>query len=174
MVYLIIFLAVLARFIPHVWNFSPVYGALLFGGARLKKHTSLWFPTLLLGISDVILSDVWYHIHIGWREAFQLAAFAAIPLCGWSLRKRFTAARFGASCFAGPTAFYFISNFGVWLGWHTYPATWDGLIQCYVAGIPFYGYSLASTSLFAGILFGLFEYFQLRQTQRHHAALRVN
>ena len=35
MVYLIITLAVLARFIPHLHNFSPVYGALLFGAARI-------------------------------------------------------------------------------------------------------------------------------------------
>jgi len=41
MVYLIIVLAVLARFIPHVWNFSPVYGALLFGGANMRKRDSI-------------------------------------------------------------------------------------------------------------------------------------
>jgi len=38
MVYLIVLLAVLARFIPHIPNFSPVYGALLFGGAHLRKR----------------------------------------------------------------------------------------------------------------------------------------
>lgn len=41
MVYLIVLLAVLARFIPHIPNFSPVYGALLFGGAHLRKRDSI-------------------------------------------------------------------------------------------------------------------------------------
>jgi len=40
-----------------------------------------------------------------------------------------------------------------------YPPTWAGLVQCYVAGIPFCGYSLASTFLFAGVLFGLYEFY---------------
>jgi len=48
MIYMIIALAILARFIPHIPNFSPVYGALLFGGARLKKWDSIWFPLVLL------------------------------------------------------------------------------------------------------------------------------
>src|SRR5437660_4688600 len=78
MVYLIIVLAVLARFLPHAWNFSPVYGALLFGGARLNKRESIWFPALLLGISDFILTDFVYHLHLGGKVIFQVAAFASI------------------------------------------------------------------------------------------------
>src|SRR5215467_1892008 len=50
--YLIMVLATLSRFIPHLWNFSPVYGALLFGGANMKKRESIWFSGLTLGISD--------------------------------------------------------------------------------------------------------------------------
>lgn len=37
-----------------------------------------------------------------------------------------------------------------------------GLVQCYVAGIPFYGYSLGSTFLFAGVLFGLYAFYRAR------------
>jgi hypothetical protein len=155
MLYLIIVLAVLTRFIPHLPNFSPVYGALLFGGANLKKRDSVWFPVLLLGASDVVLTDFIYHMGIGWGELIQMAAFASITMTGWILRNHFTAWRFTWACFAGPTAFYLISNLGVWFGFHSYPVTWDGLVACYVAAIPFYGRSLASTVLFAGILFAL-------------------
>jgi hypothetical protein len=172
MVYLIVLLAVLARFIPHIPNFSPVYGALLFGGARLRKRDSIWFPLVLLGASDVVLTNVIYRMSIGWAELIQIVAFAAIAMIGWLLRPRVTPRRFSFACVAGPTAFYLISNFGVWLGWHTYPPTLAGLVQCYVAGIPFYGYSLGSTFLFAGVLFGVYEFYRARHV--HNAQARTS
>jgi hypothetical protein len=162
MVYLIILLAVLARFIPHVPNFSPVYGALLFGGARLKKRDSIWFPVVLLAASDFVLTTFVYHLRIGWVELVQIAAFGSIAAIGWSLRQRVTLMRLSIAGVGGATAFYLISNFGVWLGWRMYPPTWAGLVQCYVAGIPFYGYSLLSTVLFSAVLFGLYEFYSRR------------
>ena len=105
MIYLIIVLAVSARFLPHAWNFSPVYGALLFGGARLNKRESIWFPALLLAISDLILTNFVYHLHIGWQEIFQVAAFASISLTGWLLRERVGVTRFVSANLASATAF---------------------------------------------------------------------
>ena|SRR5205814_884924 len=71
MVYLIIVLATLTRFIPHAWNFSPVYGALLFGGANMKKRDSIWFSAMTLGASDVVLTKFIYHYQVGWGELIQ-------------------------------------------------------------------------------------------------------
>ncbi len=174
MVYLIIVLAVLARFVPHISNFSPVYGALLFGGAYLNKRDSVWFPVALLGLSDSVLTNLVYHMSIGWMELVQMAAFAAIALIGWSLRRQFTISRFIVACSAGPTAFYLVSNFGVWLGWRTYPPTWEGLIQCYIAAIPFYGYSLSSTFLFGGVLFGIYELCLRRYGHSHRSEVHTS
>lgn len=168
MTYWIVLLAVLSRFIPHIWNFSPVYGALLYGGARLQKRDSIWYPLALLVASDFVLTNLIYGLHMGWGEIIQLAAFASIALIGWSLRSHITLKRFSFACFAGPTAFFFISNFSVWLGMQTYPPTLGGLITCYVAGIPFYGYSVVSTLLFAGILFGV-EHLYAQRTQKIEA-----
>jgi len=161
MPYLIIVLATLTRFIPHAWNFSPVYGALLFGGANMKKRDSIWFSALTLGASDVVLTKLMYRLHVGWGELFQIAAFASIAMIGWVLRSRFSIGRLTFACLAAPTSFYLISDFGVWLGFNSYPHTWTGLVACYVAAIPFQGRITASTVLFAGILFG---------AQRLHAA----
>jgi hypothetical protein len=169
MVYLIIVLSVLARFIPHLHNFSPVYGALLFGGAHLRKRDSVWFPVVLLVASDVILTNLIYHLNIGWMELFQAAAFASIALAGWWLRLRATVARFFLASFAGPTAFYLISNFGVWFGWQSYPRTWAGLVECYIAGIPYYGRSV-STLLFASVLFGAYEFWSSRRALSEHTS----
>lgn len=70
MAYIVIVLATLARFIPHAWNFSPVYGALLFGGANMRKRDSVWFPVLTLGASDIVLTKFIYHLNLGWGSCF--------------------------------------------------------------------------------------------------------
>jgi hypothetical protein len=154
MVYLIIVFATLTRFIPHAWNFSPVYGALLFGGANMNKRDSIWFSAITLGVSDIVLTKFMYHLHVGWDEVFQMAAFASIAMIGWILKKRFSIGRLAFACLAAPTSFYLISDFGVWLGFNSYPHTWNGLVTCYGAAIPYQGRITASTVLFAGILFG--------------------
>jgi hypothetical protein len=152
--YLTIILAVLTRFIPHLWDSSPVYGALLFGGANMKKRDSIWFSALALGASDVVLTKYIYHFNVGWTEVFQMAAFASIAMIGWILQKHFSVVRLGVACLAAPLSFYLISDFGVWLGYGSYPHTWNGVLACYVAAIPYQGRITASTALFAVILFG--------------------
>jgi hypothetical protein len=169
-VYLIITLSVLARLIPHLHNFSPVYGALLFGGAQLKKRDSLWFPLLLLTASDYVLTDLIYGLTMGWLVVFQVAAFASIIMVGWMLREKATLTRLGAACFAAPLAFFVISNFGVWACFTTFPHTAAGLFECYVAGLPYFGRTVVSTVLGAGLLFGLYELWRSRQMQTMHAS----
>ena len=58
---------------------------------------------------------------------------------------RFLGAFFSASIF------YIISNFGVWLN-GAYGYSFEGLIECYFMAIPFFGYTLTSTIIFALII----------------------
>ena len=147
-------LAVLTRFIPHLLNFSPVFAALLFGGAHLKRRDAIWYPLALLAASDVLLTTLVYRMRLGWGQSITWLAFAVVALIGCWLRKRETVARIGVAALAGPTAFFLISNFGVWLGWHMYPATWDGLATCYAAALPFYRNSLVASVVYSAVLFG--------------------
>jgi hypothetical protein len=174
MPYLIIVLATLTRFIPHAWNFSPVYGALLFGGANLKKRDSIWFSVITLGISDVVLTKFSYHLHVGWDEPFQMAAFASITMIGWMLKSRFSIGRLTFACLAAPTSFYLISDFGVWLGLNAYPHSWTGLLACYLAAIPYQGRITVSTVLFAGILFGAQQFHAARAPRRKQSQAIAN
>jgi uncharacterized protein DUF6580 len=162
MTYLIFVLSVLTRFIPHIPNFSPVFGALLFAGAYIKKRDSIWFPVVVLALSDYLLTRFVYQMHLGWSELITLAGFAAVAVIGWWLRSAVTFRKFTAAALAGPTAFFLISNFGVWLGWKMYAPTWQGLVACYAAGLPFYRNSVVSSLLFGGVLFGLYELYLRR------------
>jgi hypothetical protein len=58
---------------------------------------------------------------------------------------------------AGAVLFFVVSNLGVWaLGifFPIYPMTLAGLLECYVAAIPFFWNTLLSDPLYAAVLFG--------------------
>jgi hypothetical protein len=76
--------------------------------------------------------------------------------------------RFGFACLAAPLSFFLISDFGVWLGFNSYPHTFNGLLACYVAAIPYQGRITASTGLFAGILFGTQQLYAWRENHKVH------
>ncbi len=164
MSYLVVLLAVLTRFIPHMPNFSPVFGALLFGGAHLKRRDAIWYPLALLAASDLVLTTLVYRMRLGWGQSITWLGFAVVALIGYCLRKRETIARIGAAALTGPTAFFLISNFGVWLGWRMYPRTWNGLITCYVTALPFYRNSLLASVVYAAVLFGASEIYRRKHS----------
>jgi hypothetical protein len=47
--------------------------------------------------------------------------------------------------------FFVITNFGVWLT-GVYGYNLSGLVSCYVLAIPFFGYTLTSSFVFAAII----------------------
>ena len=55
----------------------------------------------------------------------------------------------GLSVVLAPFIFFLVSNLGVWLAGHLYPRTFGGLIDCYIAAIPFFRGTIAGDWLFA-------------------------
>lgn len=170
MAYWILLVAVAARFIPHPANFSPVYGALLFGGACLKKRDSIWFPVVLLAASDIILTTLVYSGHFGWADTIDWIGFATVALIGWALRQKISALKVVAGSLAGAMAFFLISNFAVWVGGTVYPLTRAGLAACFVAAIPFFGNTVLSSLLYSGLLFGAYEFYQKKSAETRNEA----
>ncbi len=163
--YLAVAIAVATRFLPHFPNFSPVLAALLFGGAHLKRRDAIWYPLALVTGSDILLTTVVYHLRLEWGQGITWLAFATVALLGYSLRGSETVTAIGVTSLAGPTSFFIISNFGVWLLGHVsrmYPQTWTGLVACYSAALPFYRNSLLATVVYAAVLFGANEVYGRR------------
>lgn len=168
MSYVIVLLAVLTRFVPHMWNFSPAFAALLFGGVHLRRRDAIWYPLALLAASDVALTTLVYHMRLEWSQSITWLAFAAVALIGYGLRKRETVAGIAVASVIAPTVFFIVSNFGVWLGWRIYPATWHGLIACYALALPFYQNSLLASIAYTALLFGAYEIYR-----RRHIGIRT-
>jgi len=51
--------------------------------------------------------------------------------------------------------FYLISNFGVWMMGSLYPKNINGLIECYIAAIPFFRNTVLSTIIYSYTCFFL-------------------
>lgn len=178
MIYVVFVLTVASGFLmnPHLPGFSPVFGALLFSGAHLRKRDAIWFPVTVLAVGNWILTTQMFHMRVHWGHAITLLAFAAMAWIGGFLRKGLTISRFIGATAAGSTAYFVISNFGVWLAWGTFPHTWGGLAACYVAALPYYRTSTLSTLIGGAVLFWGFEFLRRRHRdkQLEHATANAS
>jgi hypothetical protein len=140
--------ATVVRLIPHPPNFTPIAALALFGGASFaSKRTAFIVPLAGLFLSDLVLG--FYTI-----TPIVYGSFALITCLGFWLRRNQNLRRFTAATVAGAILFFVLTNFGVWLADALYPKTSTGLVECYIAGIPFFWNTLLSDLFYSVLLFG--------------------
>lgn len=159
----IIFALALFRLMQIIPNVSPIAAMALFAGAHFSdKKLAFVVPFAALLLSDFILG---FHNTM----LFVYAAFAATVAIGMLLKNSLKALPIFISAISASLLFFLVTNFGVWLLTNTYAPTASGLLQSYIAGIPFYQYSLIGDLLFTAVLFGGFALLQQRFPQRASA-----
>ena len=125
----------------HWWNVAPVGAMALLGGMCLGRRYALWVPLAVLAVTDTVL-NVWMgYPMFYWPRVFDYAAFVLIGLLGLWARDRKVSLKIG-TVIATPFLFFLISNFAVWLfglslANEPYSKTFSGLMDCYIAGLPF-------------------------------------
>ena len=67
---------------------------------------------------------------------------------------RSTPWRIAGATAAGAVLFFVLTNFSVWLIGGLYPRAWAGLVNCFVAAVPFFRNTLLSDLLYSALLFG--------------------
>jgi hypothetical protein len=147
---LLIITGILLRFMPHAPNVNPVAAIALFGAVYLPTKRLV----LIVPLSLMIISDLFLGLHD--IIVFTWTSTLLISLLGLAFKKsNKTMAILGGSL-TGSIVFFIITNFGVWAsGW--YPQTPAGLIECFIAGIPFFRNYLASTLVYSCAFFGIYE-----------------
>ena len=147
--------AVHLRFVALPFSFTPVVAALLFFGARMPRR-QWWIPLAMLMASDLYLTRVTYGYVFTADQIVTWAMWVAILLLGASLIKGYSALRIGGTTLLSSVLFFLGSNFAVWAVWRDmYPKTFDGLMACYVAGLPFFRNALISDMFFSAAFFGI-------------------
>ena len=107
----------------------------------------------------IILSQVISDYFLGYYSSM-LFVYLGYVLIAFTSKYILTQLNFirvmGASCLS-VLIFYLVSNYGVWQMMDLYQYNLNGLVQCYIAGIPFLKYSLISTLLYSATIYGLFK-----------------
>ena len=148
---LMVLAAAFSRLIPHPWNFTAIGAMALFGGAYVpSKRLSLIVPLAALFLSDLVLG---FHSTM----LFVYVPFIAMTVYAWTLRDNKNMVRLATAALFTSSVFFLVSNFGVWATQGMYAMTWQGLINCYVAAIPFFDNQIMGDLFFTGALFGVAE-----------------
>lgn len=140
----------LARIVVHIPNFSPLLASALFAGAMLRiRPLALIVPIAALLLSDVVLG------FDNWRIATVVYLSLTLPAVMGIFARRFRISRMLVpAVLSCSLVFFMTTNFAVWAFGGIYTADLQGLIQCYVAALPFLQYTMAGDLVWAVILFG--------------------
>jgi hypothetical protein len=154
-----ILLAALSRLLPHPPNFTPVIAIALFAGAYFRNSLWAWvLPLCVMMVSDL---GLWwlhgYDLFTLMRLVIYLSLLAIVGI-GIPVGRKISVSGVLGGSLAGAILFFVVTNFAVWLGGRLYPMTWEGLMACYTAAIPFFRNTLMSTLLYSALMFGAIEW----------------
>ena len=145
----LILILALARLIPHPPNFTPIIAVAIMSG-YFFKNINLSFLTLVVAM---LIGDIF----IGFYEnmIFVYASLLLITFVFYKISNKINFKSLFIYGFIGSLIFFIISNFGVWaLGSPgvydiVYEKNLNGLVECYILAIPFFGNTFLSTVIFA-------------------------
>lgn len=164
----------ISRLLPHPYNFTPLGGMAILGAAYFQS--TIWkyvVPMVAFYLSDLLVSNVlyasfyadqgfvWFSSHMIWTYG---ATITIVLFSSLILRRKSFKNILGASLL-GAVLFFVISNFGSWIADPIYPKSIGGLTTAFIAGIPFFPATLASTVLYASLGYGVIEYGSARLKQ---------
>ena len=161
---LIILAAAASRLLPHPANVTPITAIALFAGAKFeRKWLAFAVPLLAVLLSDAIIG---FYSHM-WVTYL---AFALVVCIGFTLKnssQRF--APIAGATLAGSVTFFLVTNCALLMNPGLYEANWNGVVESYVAGLPFFRNSLIGDAFYSTLLFGGFAL-----AEKKFGWLRVN
>ena len=145
----LVLILALGRLIPHPPNFTPVIAVAILSG--------VFFKNIYLSLGTLLVSMLLADAFIGFYNniIFVYISLLLIGFIFFKISKKINFKNLFAYGLGSSVIFFIISNFGVWvlgspsLNNMPYERSLDGLIQCYIAAIPFFGNTFLSTIIFA-------------------------
>lgn len=161
-----ILIAAFSRLIPHPSNFTAIGAMALFGSAFYgKKYLAILAPLAAMWLSDLAINNILYAEYnegFVWFQSFQiytLIPILLITILGLGLFKNLSVKKIAIGSVSAPIIFFLVSNFGTWMSpYSLFPKTFAGLIETYVAGVPFLANDFVGTFLFSTVMFGSYYF----------------
>ena len=162
---IIFILGILARWIPHVNNFTPAESITLFSAAYIsRKYIAMILPLIMIYLSDLFINNIllkqFFPTQSGiiWWDTymyFTLISYIFIIVLMRYYRHKLTFITGIAIVISSSLLFYIVTNFGSWMSPSSiYTQDLSGLLHSYYMGLPFLKSSLFSNLVFSGVLFG--------------------
>jgi hypothetical protein len=146
-----------ARILPHPPNFTPVGAMALFGGACLgRRGLALAIPIIAMLLGDLALALRHGDLSIAFHPLVPAVygSVALIACIGIAIGPGRPVTFVALGALAGSVAFFVLTNLANWLVFSTYARSWEGLIECYVAALPYFRNTLLGDAFYAALLFG--------------------
>ncbi len=143
-------IAAFSRLIPHPFNFTPIAGMALFGGALLNdKKLAVAIPLVAMFISDIFLGfhDQMLGVYV---------SFIMISFIGFWLSSNYNTGKIILASLSSSLLFFLVTNFYCWLIYPMYSKDLAGLISAYTLAIPFYSNDVFGSFFVNTILGDLF------------------
>ena len=149
--FLLVIVAAFSRLLPHPANFTAIAAIALFGGVYLEKRYAFVVPILAMLVSDYFIG---FYSGMYWVYG----SFVLIGLIGLWLKNHKKPLYILGGTFVSSVLFFVVTNFGVWVTpGSMYAPTWAGLVECYVAAIPFFRDTVTGDLFFVAVMFGAYE-----------------
>ena len=165
-VLLLLGVGVAGRLLPHPHNVAPIASVALFAGfyfsnrarAALLPLTAMLLSDLFLGVYDIRIAAV---VYLAFTLPVLFGGFLQKDLAPkHPLTQRFLPLlrilRLVGAAMAASLSFFLLSNLAVWFFGSFYPHTWQGLIACYVAALPFLHLTVVGDLAYTTLLFGAY------------------
>jgi len=154
---IIVFAVIIRLFLTSysIYDAAPFAAIAIFGAVFFKnKKLALILPLIAWFISDLILNQTLYAAYnvaiFNANQIFSATALILIVGLGywWFKKFKIKLPSIAATSFLAALVFFIISNFGVWLSSGMYIKNFAGLIECYIAGIPFFRTAIIGNFLY--------------------------
>jgi hypothetical protein len=152
---LLVAIGVAGRWGQPQWEVTPTAAAAVFAGVYFSRISiALLVPISILVISDLLL-PAYNSVPV---MIFTYAVMTAPVWLGrWMRGEQRVGAIAGKAVLCGlvpATIFFIVTNFAVWAFQSDYDRSLAGLIECYVAAVPFYRWMLAGDIFYMSVLAG--------------------
>jgi len=163
-------LDVAARLLPHAPDFTPVAASALFAASMLSvRALALVVPIIGLMLGDAVLGFYDFRIMV------IVYAMLALPAGVAFLPRRLRRSRLIVPLLLSSSPLFFLAtNFAVWAFSPMYPPNAAGLLDCYIAALPFLRNMFAGDLFWGLVLFGLYGLAQgIQAVTNERLAVRI-
>jgi hypothetical protein len=140
-------------FKPELSNFTAIGATALFAGYFFTNRlAAILVPLAVMVVSNLCLQP---YNNFGQFAIVFIALLLPVAI-GMFLRRKLNVWTVLGGSLASSITFFLLTNFAEWAFYDLYPHNAAGIFNSYIAGLPFFGKTLAGDLFFTAVIFGVY------------------